>query len=149
MKKLFMVTLLLILVLAGFIEAKVWTKDLVDKVVLTSGYKFEICPVSSVQSASDIAANLDVTKEEQNFADNPDSIKCSGNKEELLIGNTILYFNPEKWPDAKSATEQLVVFRNKMYSIQGSGTTMPNDRFSEDFIAGLSLILFHLPLFAE
>ena len=143
MKQLFIFSSLFILVIAAFVsqnaEAKLWTKNLVDKVVLTFGYKFEICPISSVQSASDIVANFDITKEEQNFADNPDSIQCSGDKEELLIGNTDLYFNLKNWPDAgtKPATEQLVVFRDKMYSIQGSGTNMPNDKFSvgQDFIA--------------
>lgn len=142
MKQLFIFSLLLILVIEVFVtqnvEAKVWTKDLVDKVVLTSGYKFDICPISSVQSVSVITANIDITKEEQNFADNPDSIECSGNKEELLIGNTDFYFNLKNWPDAtKPATEQLVVFRDKMYNIQGSGTVMPNDKFSvdQDFIA--------------
>ncbi len=109
--------------LVGKVEAKVWTKELVDNVVLIRGYKFQVCPTDSVQTAVDIVGDFGLTKEEEYVLKNPEKIECSGDKEELLLGTVKLTFNKEKYPGVGTMLENLIVFQNNMYALQGSGST--------------------------
>ncbi len=109
-------------IFVSVVQAKLWTKELVDRVTLDSGYRFQMCVVNGIGTAEQILSENGLSTVEESFAENTNKGECTGDKEELLFGNTSLVFNQETYPGVESLSEQLIVFRDKVYSIQGSGS---------------------------
>ncbi len=132
MKKLFLTLLLSILALTSFAPqayAKVWTKELVDKVMLESGYKFSICTINMPYDRSNSADNI-FNAQEKDFEANPDSFPCNKqSQEDVLFADITLYFNRAKWGDV-SAPEKLIEFQNHLYSVDEYGDVLadPNGK---------------------
>jgi hypothetical protein len=132
MKKLFLTLLLSILALTSFAPqayAKVWTKELVDKVMLESGYKFSICTIDMPYDRSNSADNI-FNAQEKDFEANPDSFPCNKqSQEDVLFADITLYFNRAKWGDV-SAPEKLIEFQNHLYSVDEYGDVLadPNGK---------------------
>lgn len=118
MKKLFILPLLFILLTLATqkVEAKIWTKDLVDKVTLDSGYKFSLCSIDLKYDRINSADNI-FNVAEKDFESNPDTYPC--NKQsgaDILFANITLHFNKTNWGGG-SAPEKLIEFQNKLYSV--------------------------------
>jgi hypothetical protein len=77
-KKLFLIPLILVLVIliAPKAEAKILSKDLVDKVILDSGYKFSLCTIDMKYDRTGQADNI-FSVAEIYFEGNTDSYPCN------------------------------------------------------------------------
>lgn len=124
MKKLLFLPLLLLLLLLTThkAEAKIWSKDLVDKVTLDSGYKFSLCTVDLNYNRTNSADNI-FNVAEKDFEGNPNNYPC--NKQsgaDILFANITLHFN-QHWGGG-SAPEKLIEFQNKLYSVDQFGDVL-------------------------
>lgn len=133
MKKL-TILLLTIIILSGFAAktsyAKVWTKDLVDKVTLNSGYKFSICTIDLAYDRSNNPSDTIFDAKEKEFEANPDAFPCNKqSQEDILFADITLYFNKAKW-NGISAPEKLIEFQNNLYSVNQFSTVLtdPNGK---------------------
>jgi hypothetical protein len=134
MKKLFLTLLLSILALTSFAPsayAKVWTKELVDKVTLESGYKFSICTIDMPYDRTNSADNI-FNAAEKDFEANPDAFPCNKqSQEDVLFADITLYFNKAKWNDV-SAPEKLIEFQNHLYSVDEYGDVLSDPNGNTD-----------------
>lgn len=123
MKKLLLTPLLLIFALVVLkpqnAEAKVWTKDLVDKVTLDSGYKFSLCSIDMKYDRTGQADNI-FSVVEKDFEANPASYPCNKqSQEDILFANITLHFNSAHGGGA--IQDKMVEYQNKLYSINSYG----------------------------
>lgn len=131
MKKLLILPLLFIfmVLITQKVEAKIWTKDLVDKVTLDSGYKFSLCTIDmkfDVEAAKNAGF---FTVPEKDFEGNPNSYLCNKqSQEDILFANITLNFSQTNWGGG-TAHEKVIQFQNKIYSVDNYG-----DIFNPDFV---------------
>lgn len=130
MKKILTFSLLIIVAILTFIpkqaEAKIWTKDLVDKVTLDSGYKFSLCTIDMKYDRRDSADNI-LSVQEKDFENNPDSYPCNKySQEDILFANITLNFSKTNWSGG-SAHEKIIEFQNKLYSVDNYGSLFNSD----------------------
>jgi hypothetical protein len=135
MKRLFLTLLLSILALTSFAPqayAKVWTKELVDKVTLESGYKFSICTIDLAYDRSNNPADNIFDAKEKEFEANPAAFPCNKqSQEDVLFADITLYFNKAKWNDV-SAPEKLIEFQNHLYSVDEYGDVLSDPNGNTD-----------------
>ncbi len=129
MKKLLLLPLLLVVFFftAQKADAKIWTKDLVDKVTLDSGYKFSLC---SIDLPYDVAAAKDaafLTVPDKEFEARADSYPCNKNsQEDILFANITINFSQTNWGGG-SAHEKIIQFQNKLSSVDDYGSIFDSD----------------------
>ncbi|GEM_PF-2014362 len=138
-KKLVILPLLIILAvfLSKEVYAKVWTKDLVDKVTLDSGYKFQICTIDLKYNFNSVKDAGFLSAEEKNFEANPDAYPC--NKQsglDALLANITLNFNKTNWGGG-SSPEKLLLLQDGLYSIDQYGSIL-NDSTDKAPIGDIS-----------
>ena len=131
MKKLFILSLLFVIIIltSQKVEAKIWTKDLVDKVTLDSGYKFSLCTID-IKFDVDAAKNAGFfTVPEKDFEANLNSYPCNKqSQEDILFANITLHFSQTNWGGGTDH-EKVIQFQNKLYSVDNYG-----DIFNPDFV---------------
>lgn len=121
MKKLFIIPILLIFVIffSQKVDAKVFSKDLVDKVTLDSGYKFTLCTIDMKYDRTGQADNI-FSVVEKDFEGNSDSYPCNKqSQEDILFANITLHFNQAN--GGGTIQDKLVEYQNKLYSINSYG----------------------------
>ncbi len=131
MKRLLILPLLFVLMLFTVqkAEAKIWTKELVDKVTLDSGYKFSLCTIDLKYDVSAAKNAGFLTVPDKDFEANPNSYPCNKNsQEDILFANITLYFSQANWGGGTSH-EKVIQFQNKLYSVSSYG-----DIFNPDFV---------------
>ena len=130
MKKLFVIPILLLITIlfSQKAEAKIWTKDLVDKVVLNSGYKLSLCSIDMKYDRAGSADNI-FSVQEKDFEGNPDNYPCNKqSQEDILFANITMYFNQANGGGQEQ--DKMVQFQNKLYSINSFGGV-----FNPDFVS--------------
>jgi len=129
MRKLLIFPLLIIcfLFIGQKAEAKIWSKDLVDKVTLNSGYKFSLCSIDMKYDRAGQADNI-LSVQEKDFEANPNNYPCNKqSQEDILFANITLFFN--KTNGGVSESDKLIEFQNKLYSLNNFGSV-----FDPDFV---------------
>ncbi len=130
MKKIFVIPILLtfLMLFSQKAEAKIWTKELVDKVVLNSGYKLSLCSIDMKYDRAGQADNI-FSVVEKDFEGNPDSYPCNKqSQEDILFANITMYFNQANGGGQEQ--DKMVQFQNKLYSINSFGGV-----FNPDFVS--------------
>ncbi len=130
MKKILILPLLFIFMLfmVPKAEAKIWTRDLVDKVTLDSGYKFSLCTIDLKYDVNAAKNAGFFTVPEKDFEANPNSYPCNKNsQEDILFANITLHFSQANW-GGNTDHEKVIQFQNKLYSVDNYG-----DIFNPDF----------------
>jgi len=120
MKKIFILSLLFIcfLFINKKAEAKIWTKDLVDKVTLNSGYKFSLCSIDMKYDHTGQADNI-LSAQEKDFEMHPEKYPCNEQfRENILFADITMYFSKINW-GGEAGADKLIEFQNKLYSIGG------------------------------
>ena len=129
MKKIIIVPLLIICLffIIQKAEAKVWTKDLISKVTLDSGYKFSLCTIDMKYDRTGQADNI-LSAVEKDFEANPNSYPCNKQaQEDILFANITLNFNQANGGGKEQ--DKMVEFQNKLYSINSYGSV-----FDDSFV---------------
>lgn len=143
MKKLFLLIFLIPFFLAPKAEAKVWTKDLVDKVTLESGYHLSLCGID-LEYSHEGQSDDRISDQEAKFLEDPDRYACDGeNDQGILFANLTLHFN-SNW-NADSTPEKLMPIGDKLYSVGGYSyfgpdpekSTISKDISSDDWLSTL------------
>jgi hypothetical protein len=122
MKKILILSLLFIcfLFIDQKAEAKIWTKDLVDKVTLNSGYKLSLCTIDLKNDHISQADNI-FGNQENAFEASPSAYPCNNqSQEDMLFANITLYFSKVNWGGG-NVPDKLIEFQNHLYSLVGYG----------------------------
>ena len=108
MKRLLVVLALFIVSFIGFnlffvtlAHAKILNKELVDKVILLTGYKASICTI-----AIDYVVSLSITPSETSFFNNPSAFSCES-ADTLVFGDVVLYLK-----DGSKVFEHVILFND-------------------------------------
>ncbi len=128
-KKLTILPLLLILAifLSKQVEAKVWTKDLVDKVTLDSGYKFQICTIDLKYDFNSVKDAGFLSEQEKKFEANPDAYPCNKQSiQDVLLANITLNFSKTNW-NGGNAPEKLLLIQDGLYSVGAYGSILSDE----------------------
>lgn len=129
MKKIILPLLfVLMLFIVSKADAKIWTKDLVDKVTLDSGYKFSLCTIDLKYAVTTAKNAAFLTTPEKDFEASSSSYLCNKESgEDILFANITLHFSQANWGGG-TASEKLIQFQNKLYSVNDY-TTVFNPNF--------------------
>lgn len=127
--KMFIFISLIIIASTAFskqVEAKIFTKDLVDKVTLDSGYKLTFCSIDisyDVNAAQN--ANFFIVPE-KDFEANPQNYPCNKkDQQDILFGNITLHFNQVN--GGGISQEKVILYQNKLYAVDNFGSIFDPD----------------------
>lgn len=103
-------------------DAKILSKDLVDKADLSYGIKTSLCEINIGAQGSQIANDSEVTSYESSFFKNPASYQCIGDQQTMIFGQVSLYFKKvDNESISNKGIENIILFNDKIYRLDSTG----------------------------